>query len=72
MITYYALLRGEDGMEFCIDHECNTQNEMESHVDLLYPEATILNIQSDWQRREDEAERYNRLADEMDSGIYEE
>jgi succinate dehydrogenase/fumarate reductase-like Fe-S protein len=70
VILFHALLRGEDGLEFCVECQCLTAEDMEGWVEECYPDASILDIYSEQTLNQREAERYNRLADEMDSGVY--
>lgn len=70
MVTFYALLRGEDGLEFVADHECTNALDMHGWVEEHYPEARIIDIYSQQTLDRRDAERYNRLADELDSGVY--
>lgn len=68
--TYRAHLIGEDGMEFTVELEAVNFLRFEQALEEMYPEAQIVEMMTDEEYREREAQRYNRLADEIDSGLY--
>jgi hypothetical protein len=46
MITYNVIMRGEDGMEFCIEQLAASKRQCEICVEDMYPESTIIEIMS--------------------------
>lgn len=46
MLTYNVILRGEDGMEFCVSQVAASKRQCETCVGDMYPESTVIEIMS--------------------------
>lgn len=70
MTTYYFDLIGEDHTQFVWETEAEAKDLAIEKCECVYPEARIMNVQSQDEYERDENERYRRIAQMYDDGYY--
>lgn len=70
MQPFRVALRGEDHLEFVIDHEAGTKNDCRTEVSSLYPEASILSIHTVEEMQSLEQDRYHYMQMIYDDPMY--
>lgn len=70
MLVYNVIMRGEDGLEFCIEQLAASKRQCEICVEDMYPEITIIEVMSPNDQRDKAIRVYDDAQRMYDEDYY--
>jgi hypothetical protein len=68
-VKYFFDLEGEDRTQFVWECDASDKRDALNKLDCVYPEATLLDMQTQEEYQDRESARYARLVYEMDNDV---